>query len=289
MAIRRKSSGVPRGRAPAGANREYALGLARAIGGAVIFGLPLLMTMEMWSLGFSSHPFRLLTFLILNFFILVGLSRFGGFERTYGLADDVLDAFAAYGVGIVTSAAVLFLFGVLEAGMAPDELIGKIAVQSVPGSFGAMLARKQLSGGESEPDEEHALRTAGYGGQLFLMAAGALFLAFNVAPTEEMVLIGLLMSPWHSIALVIVSLLLLDVLVHGLGFAGQEPVAEGTSYRWNFISYSVVGYGIALVVSLYILWTFGRTDGLAPSQIAGTATVLAFPAAIGAAIARLVV
>lgn len=270
-------------------NRDYALGLARAFGGAVIFGLPLLMTMEMWSLGSSSHPFRLMIFLVLNFFILVWLSRFGGFERTYSLGEDVLDAFAAYGVGIVASAVALSLFGVLQAGMSLDEMIGMVAVQSVPGSFGAMLARKQLTGGKSEPDEEHALRTAGYGGQLFLMLAGALFLAFNVAPTEEMVLIGFLMSPWHSIVLVIVSLLLLDALVHGLGFAGQKPVAEGTSYRWNFISYSVVGYGIALIVSLYVLWTFGRTDGAALSQIAGTATVLAFPAAIGAAIARLVV
>jgi putative integral membrane protein (TIGR02587 family) len=280
---------ISRQRVAAGANRDYALGLARAFGGAVIFGLPLLMTMEMWSLGFSSHPLRLLIFLAVNFFILVGLSRFGGFERTYGLSEDVLDAFAAYGVGILASAAILFLFGVLEPGMALDELVGKIAVQSVPGSFGAMLARKQLGGGESEPDEQHALRSAGYGGQLFLMLAGALFLAFNVAPTEEMVLIGFLMSPWHSIALVLVSLLLLDVLVHALGVAGQKAVAEGDSYRRNFITYSVVGYGIALIVSLYVLWTFGRTDGATLSEVAGMAVVLAFPGAIGAAIARLVV
>ncbi|HYI64073.1 MAG TPA: TIGR02587 family membrane protein [Allosphingosinicella sp.] len=276
-------------RAPAGANRRYAVGLARALAGAIIFGLPLLMTMEMWALGFSTHPLRLLLFLALNFFILVGLSRFGGFERTYGLGEDVLDAFAAYGVGVVASVAVLSLFGVLGAGMPLDELIGKVAIQSVPGSFGAMLARKQLTGGESEPDEAHALRSEGYGGQLFLMLAGALFLAFNVAPTEEMALIGFLMSPWHGIALVVVSLLLLDALAHGLGFAGQKPVAEGVSYKGNFMRYSVVGYGIALIVSFYVLWTFGQTDGASPSQVAGTVTVLAFPAAIGAAIARLVV
>ena len=32
-------------------NRDYACGLARALAGAILFGLPLLMTMEMWSLG----------------------------------------------------------------------------------------------------------------------------------------------------------------------------------------------------------------------------------------------
>jgi Putative integral membrane protein (DUF2391). len=36
---------------PVTSDRDYAIGLARAFGGTVIFGLPLLMTMEMWSLG----------------------------------------------------------------------------------------------------------------------------------------------------------------------------------------------------------------------------------------------
>ncbi len=32
-------------------NKAYAVGLARAFGGAVIFAFPLMMTLEMWSLG----------------------------------------------------------------------------------------------------------------------------------------------------------------------------------------------------------------------------------------------
>ena len=275
--------------APSTPNREYALGLARAFGGAIIFGLPLLMTMEMWFLGFYAHPGRLLLFLVLNFFTLVGLSRFGGFERTASVGEDVLDALAAYGVGILASSAVLALFGLLGAGMPLDELVGKVAIQSVPASFGAMIARKQLTGGESEEDEEHAARSAGYGGQLFLMMAGALFLAFNVAPTEEMILIGFKMSPWHSLFLVLASLLMLHVLVFAIGFAGQEKAPEGYGQRRSFLAFTIPGYGIAIVVSLYVLWTFGRTDGGELSEIAGTVVVLGFPAAIGAAIARLVV
>jgi len=277
------------GRAPPGPNRDYALGLARAFAGAVIFGLPLLMTMEMWSLGFHIDPARLLGFVIVNFAILVGLSRFGGFEPTLTLIEDVLDALAAYGVGIVAAAAILTLFGILWIGMPLDELAGKLAVQSVPASFGAMLARKQLSGGDSEKDEAHALRSEGYAGQLFLMVAGSLFLAFNIAPTEEIVLIAHVMTPWHELALVGVSVLLLHALVYGLGFAGQEEVPEGAGLRWSFAIYSIAGYGIALIVSLYVLWTFGRTDGAALGTIAASVLVLGFPAAIGAAIARLVV
>ena len=275
-----------------GANRDYALGLARAFGGAIIFGLPLLMTMEMWFLGFYAHPARMLLFLLLNLVMLVGLSRFGGFERTSSLAEDVLDALAAYGVGILASAVILFLFGVLSPAMPVDEISGKVAIQSVPASFGAMLARKQFTAGPGDEDavlEDQAVKRAGYGGELFLMMAGALFLAFNMAPTEEMILIGYQMSPWHSLALILASLLLLHVLVFAVGFAGQEQAPEGYGLSRTLLAFTIPGYGIALLVSLYVLWTFGRTDGEEMSQIAAAVTVLGFPAALGAAIARLVV
>ena len=275
-------------RAATDPNRAYAMGVARAFAGAIIFGLPLLMTMEMWFLGAALHPGRLLVFLAVNFFILVGLSRFGGFERTDSLGEDVMDAFAACGVGIIGSAAVLWLLAIISPAMATDEIAGKIAIQSVPMSFGAMLARKQLGGGEAEEaDEERALRSAGYGGQLFLMAAGALFLSFNLAPTEEMFLIAYMMSTWQLLALVLVSLALLHLFVYRVGFAGQKE--QGAGNVRTFLAYTIPGYGIALTVGLYVLWTFGRVDGTALDQVAATMAVIAFPGALGAAIARLVV
>lgn len=273
-------------------NRKYAIGLARAFGGAIIFGLPNLMTMEMWFLGFYLDRPRLILFLLVNFAILVGLSRLSGFEETASMKEDLLDAFAAYGVGVVASVATLAVFGILLPGMAASEIVGKIAVQSVPASFGAIIARQQMRGKTDEEKEEEqdvAERRSGYHWQLFLMVAGALFLAFNLAPTEEMILIGFKMSPWHGIALVLASLLVLHAFVYGVGFAGQEQAPEGSGFGRLFLSYTIAGYGIALIVSLYVLWTFGRMDGAALVQIASMTAVLAFPAAIGAAIARLVV
>lgn len=270
-------------------NRAYAIGIARAFGGAVIFGLPLLMTMEMWSLGVTTHPLRLLLFLLLNLCILIALSRFGGFEHTHSLPEDLLDALAAYAVGIIAAAAVLGLFGLVRLDTPINELVGMVAVQSVPASFGAMLARKQLSADQSEEDEDQEARADGYGGQLFLMLAGALFLAFNMASTEEIRLIGFKMSPWHSLALLAASILVLHALVYAVGLAGQKE--QSKSYRSGrlFLAFTVPGYGIAAIVSLYILWTFGSIDGASLETMAGSMVVLGFPAAVGAAIARLVV
>ena len=270
-------------------NRGYAAGLARAFGGAILFGIPLLMTMEMWSIGLYVHPLRLLLFIAVNFLILVFLSRFGGFERTATLIEDVLDALAAYAVGIVTSAAILALFALVSLDMPLDELVGMIAIQCVPASFGAMIARKQLSGGDNEDDAEQAARSAGYGGQLFLMMAGALFFAFNVAPTEEIILIGFKMTAAHTLVMMLASLLLLHLLVFAIGFPGQETEPEDDSLIRRVLVYTIPGYAIALLVSLYVLWTFGRIDGSAIATIAGSVVVLGFPSAVGAAIARLVV
>jgi putative integral membrane protein (TIGR02587 family) len=270
-------------------NKDYAIGLGRAFGGAVLFAIPLLMTMEMWWLGFSMGRGRLLLFMALNFVILIGLSYFAGFEKTFSWKEDVMDALAAFGVGVVTSALMLALLAVITLDMTWNEIIGKIALQSVPASIGAILGSKQLGAEQDIQAEEDRKQEAGYGGELFLMMAGALFLAFNVAPTEEMILIAFQMSPLHALALGGFSIFLLHVFVYAVGFSGQESRPEGGTFLSTFLHFTVAGYGIALLVSLYVLWTFGRTEGVAPAEIANMVVVLGFPAALGAATARLVI
>src|SRR5215211_3800462 len=270
-------------------NKDYAIGLGRAFGGAVIFAIPLLMTMEMWWLGFSMVPGRLLLIMSINFSILIGLSYFAGFERTFSWKEDAMDAFAAFGVGILTSAAMLALLAVITFDMTWSEIVGKVALQSVPASIGAMLGRKQLGGGQDTQAEEERKAEAGYGGELFLMLAGALFMAFNVAPTEEMILIAYQMSPWHTLALGVLSIILLHVLVYTVGFSGQESRPEGGTFLSTFFHFTLAGYGIALLISFYVLWTFGRTEDVAPTEIASMVVVLGFPASLGAATARLVI
>lgn len=270
-------------------NREYAVGLARAVAGAILFGLPLLMTMEMWSLGVTTHPVRLLLFLFFNFCVLVVLSRFGGFEPTNNLAEDILDALAAYAVGIIVAVAVQALFGLFNFDTPVTELAGMVAVQAVPTSFGAILARKQLGAGDSQKDTEQQARAEGYPGKLFVMTAGSLFFAFNMAPTEEISLIGFKMTPWHTLGLLTVSMILLHFLVFMVGLSGRQGAPEGYGSLRLFLAFTVPGYSIALLVSLYVLWTFGSADGLSLEFLAANIVVLGFPAAIGAAIARLVV
>jgi putative integral membrane protein (TIGR02587 family) len=267
-------------------NRAFLIGLARAFAGALIFSLPMLMTMEMWWLGFSMDRWRLALLLLLTIPLLIGLSHYMGFEDTFGFKDDALDAFVALAVGFLAGAVSLVLFSVIESGMSMEEVIGKISIQAVPGSIGAMFAQSELGGNEKRQQEKR--RHAGFLGEIFIMAAGALFLAFNVAPTEEIMLIAHQMTPWHSIALVLMSLLIMHAFVYSLEFQGSRSIPEGISRRSIFLGYTITGYAVVLLMSAYILWTFGRTDDLAFAHTVSLLVVLGFPASVGAAAARLI-
>lgn len=261
--------------------RAYAVDLARAFAGALIFGAPLLMTMEMWRFGFLMSPVRQLAFLMASLPLLYGLSVYAGFSRNRGALPDLLDALAALAVGFLTAGAVLWLFGVLK----PDEGLAAVAGQTLllapPCAIGALVSRRQLDQDRpADSDPPHYL------GELFLMAAGALFLALNIAPTEEVVLIAALMDPARTLLLALVSLGLLHALVYAVGFAGEEASESGIE---AFAHYTLPGYALCLITGLFVLWLFGRTDGLAPGEAASLAVVLGFPASLGAAVARLLV
>ena len=274
---------VERGR-PAG--RGFLIGLARAFGGAILFALPLLMTMEMWALGVTMGEGRLALFLALMLPVLGGLAYYAGFEESFGLRDFVLHALIAYAVAFVAATVLLLLLGVLGIDSTAHEIVGKVALQAIPGSIGAMLARSQLGAQDEEQDEERRRDT--YGGALFLAAIGALFLAFNVAPTEEVVLIAQMMTGWHAVAIVIASLLLMHAFVYAVEFRGQRTIAREVSPWSEFLRLTVVAYALSLLICLYVLWSFGRADGLPFSELLIETVVLGFPAALGAAAARLI-
>lgn len=270
-------------------NRQFWRGLARAFGGAILFSLPLLMTMEMWWLGFYMDRMRLALFMVLMIPLLIGLDHYAGFRDTTSWAEDVMDGLVAYGVGIVSAVVVLTLINVLNLGMPLREWVGKVALQAIPASFGAVLATSQLGGERQQEHQEERRRAAGYGVEIFLMLAGALFLAFNVAPTEEMVLIAYRVTPWHTFVLALVSMAMMHAFVYAVEFHGSHVAPEGTSGWSLFLRFTAVGYALALLASAYVLWTFGRYDSGAYALYVTEAVVLGFPAALGAAAARLII
>ncbi|MGF0538566.1 TIGR02587 family membrane protein [Agrobacterium sp. ES01] len=274
-------------------DREFLIGIARAIGGALLFAIPMLLTSEMWYIGFYVGRGKLLLLLLLNIPLLVVLAHRLGFEKTRTWRQALRDATVAYGIGIFTSIVFLALFGLIKTGMPADEILGKIAIQAVSASIGAMLGRSQL-GGTSDNDDEDAEeedqpeRQTGYGIELFMMAVGSLFISFNVAPTEEVILVSYKMTYWHALAMILISLAIMHAFVYALSFQGGHELEPDTPQWHAFIRFTLPGYVVSTVISLYALWTFERLGGSAPLTIVMTVIVLNLPGALGAAAARLI-
>ncbi|MEP2775348.1 MAG: TIGR02587 family membrane protein [Luteolibacter sp.] len=268
---------------------EFYIVLSRAAGGSILFTTPMLMTMEMWSLGFYMDPLRLALMLALSMPLLAGLAYYSGFEKRLSLRGVIVDALVAYAVGVITSCIVLTLLATITWGMAPMEIIGKITLQAIPAGMGAVLASSQMAsdGDEQEVGQTDEMRS--YWGELFLMVSGALYFAFNMAPTEEMVVIAHAMTAWHTILLVLLSIGIMHAFVYHLEFHGQKNRPESHTWWAAFSRFTVTGYVLALGVSLFCMWSFGRNDGNDIYMTLSQVIVLGFPASIGAAAARLII
>lgn len=281
-------------------HRRFLTGLARGLAGALLFALPMFLTMEMWELGFYIDRSRLFLLLLVNIPLLVLLARRIGFERTTTLREAIRDASIAYFLGMISSGLILWAIGVLRWDQSPGEIVGTIAIQSVPASIGALLGRSQLGGpevGDEEREDDNGREDSGrddrgvetsYAGELFMMAVGALFLCLNVAPTEEMILLSFKMTPWHAIAVILASIALMHGFVYALSFMGGHDLEAGTPGWHALVRFTLPGYLVALAISLYCLWTFHRLDDVATTQAMVTVVVLSLPGAIGAAAARLI-
>lgn len=272
-------------------DENFLKGLSRAFAGAVIFSIPILMTMEMWSLGFTISPYRLIIYILLSIPLLVGLSYFVGFKDTENIADDIIDAFVGYAVGFVASAVFLYIFGLIDSSMSYYEIIGKITLQSVTAAIGALYAQSELGNIDKDIEENLGENNdrLNYWGELFLMFIGAILLAMSPAATEEIYLIAFKMSDSQIILLAIGSLIMMHAFVYTVGFKGEEATNEESSFWIIFVRFTMVGYAIALLMSLYLLWTFGSLDGMGIKEIIKVTIVLGFPAALGAAASRVLI
>lgn len=260
---------------------ELMRGLGRAFGGAVLFALPIFMTMEVWALALSIPNHRVGLLVAVTVATAFVLARYLGIRDTPPRWRDAgVDAAIALFVGFLAATVVLSLLSVIEPTLRWRDAVSVVAVQALPATIGAALARAQLAEARRPARHERS-----YLHEMFLMAAGAVVLAANIAPTEEVVLIAAKMSDEEALLLVGFEIALMHGFVYSVGFRGGSHDA---GFWAPFTRFTLVGYAIALLVSGYVLWSLGRFDGTGLLPIVVQTVVLALPASIGAAAARLI-
>ena len=95
-----------------------------------------------------------------------------------------------------------------------------------------------------------------------MMLVGALFLSLNIAPTEEAVQVAWTMTPLHGLGLLVLTIAV-DARLRLRARHRRRPRVPWWSLLLRF---TLVGYALALAISLYVLWTFGRTDGVGAAR-----------------------
>jgi putative integral membrane protein (TIGR02587 family) len=261
---------------------------ARGVGGGLLFSLPLFYTMEMWAIGLTASPGRLAALVGGTFALLVAYNRVAGIHGTHRLRDDLLESVEEMGLGLAVAAVLLAALGRFPADGLSPGVLGVLTLQAMVAAVGVSVGTAQLGqapddneADDAGDDKEDAVPRTVIG-EVVVALCGAVLVAANVAPTEEIVLLGAELTPAHLAALIALSLAVGGGLLYVSAFRGSERVAGA---GLGPLRGTVVTYAVALVASAALMWVFGHVEAGAGSL--GALVVLSFPAMLGASAGRL--
>ena len=268
----------------------------RGVAGGLLFSLPLLYTMEMWWAGLSVGPGALLLYVGLTLVLLLGYNRYAGMRRDASWVEVGIDSIEEMGIGLVLAALVLYLLGRITGDMPASEVLGKIIVESMSVAVGISIGTAQL-GGESKdtgasdglhPGKSEDSKHPDHVAQVVLAFCGAVLFAANVAPTEEIVIIGIETSTWKLLGLVALSLMVGATILFYSDFVGSSHFVRRDGLFW-FAGDMMMSYSAALLAAGLMLWFFHGFEGVPPRVAVSQLVVLAFPASLGASAGRLLI
>jgi len=265
--------------------REYGRGIA----GGLMFSLPLLYTMEVWWTGFILHPGRILLYILGTFILLILYNRFAGLRRDASIAEVLIDSVEEMGIGLLLSAAILWITGRIDAGMNLSEISGKIAMEAMTVAVGVSVGTAQL-GADDEGDEglsgDDGRESGAYLPQTAIALCGAVLFAATVAPTEEIQVIAMESHPGNVLLLALSSVVLGGLVLHFAEIHGsRRHVARDTFFM--SARGVITTYAVAMVAGAACLFFFGQFDGQPLEMMLAQTVVIGVPAVLGASAGRL--
>lgn len=276
--------------------------LVTGISGGFLFGIPLMYTMEVWWIGSYTKPPLMLVVLAVTFLVIFLLNQTDGFRKnsSNSLMQIVMESVEALAIGLISAAAMLFLLQEVTGETPLDESLGKIIFEAVPFSLGVALARTLLSGGNQEESEEEQPQLSGSQrkkqrhqatlADIGATAIGALFIAFNISPTDEIsMLAAVATAPW-LLAIIAASLVISYGIVFVADFTTQQKRLQQEGLFHHPLVETVMSYLVSLILAAFMLWFFHRLSFADPWQNWLSYTILlGLPATVGGAAGRLAV
>jgi putative integral membrane protein (TIGR02587 family) len=275
--------------------------IVRGICGGCLFGVPLIYTMEVWWVGSLATPANLLAVIASTFILLFFVNRTEGFRKrsrskthSYETVAETIEAMA---IGLVCSAFLLLVLQELTIETALSENIGKIVYESVPFSIGVCLSNQLLgdtrkaqsnndkSGSSQNEDALNATLS-----DLGVTLIGAIVIAFNIAPTDEIPMLAAATSEFWLLVLIATSLLVSYAIVFESGFSNQKKRREQKGIFQRPISETMACYIVSLGAAALMLLFFQKLS-LSDSLMTWLeyTLLLGLPATIGGAAGRLAI
>lgn len=287
--------------------REELDDLVRGLCGGFLFGIPVLYTMEVWWIGSSVTPPRLLAIVLSTLFVTYLLSSTSGFRKSQSgnLRESFGDAVEAIALGTICAIFMLVILRQVTLETQLNEAVGKVILESVPFALGVALSNQFLSDSDeaSGSKRKQPSKTAQKIDSFFpennlnetitdisATLLGAIVIAFSIAPTDEVTtLVAAVHGPW-LLAVVVVSLLLSYSIVFQANFTRQGQRQKQEGLFQGPLSETVFSYLLSLMMSGLMLGFFQKIDPAGPLEIAfRQVLILGLPATIGGAAGRLVI
>lgn len=267
--------------------------LVRGACGGFLFGIPLLYTMEMWWIGSAAEPRLLLLALVITFSVVFLLNRTEGFRKTQSVhwTSALFDSIEAIAIGLLCAGLMLIILREITLTTQIQEALGKVVYSGVPFALGVTVANQYLGSEDGharrEDPKDNLNETISDIGATLI---GAIFIAFNIAPTEEVPMLATAISgPW-LIVMIGVSLLISYSIVFQASFANQPKRRRQRGLFQTPLNETVVSYLIALIAAGLMLGFFKQIEIGDPLAVWLSQTlVLGLPASVGGAAGRLVI
>lgn len=268
--------------------------------GGFLFGVPLLYTMEVWFIGSYVRSSILLTIMAITFLIILSINRIEGFrpQESETLPGAIAETLETMAIGVVCALIMLIILKRIDFQTSLTEGLGKVVFEGVPFSLGVAFSRSLLTqDGEADNGREKKPRSDNRSGYLRDTVAdfsatliGALFIAFSIAPTDEITVLSASASASWLLIIVAASLLISYGIVFASTISNYEQRRQQQGLFQSPQSETIISYLISLITGMLMLWFFQKISVDDSWYIwLRYSIILGLPASIGGAAGRLAV
>lgn len=262
--------------------------LARGTCSGILFAIPAIYTMELWWLAFDMPAWKLVALLALTWLACVGLIHEGGMtEDRASWPRSLGAAFEALAMGLLVGAGSVLLLGLAD-GQAAAVWLKMVALLSAPVAVGYAVAASLLG-----RDDEAPKRPAPGGPfwrlrDLGLVAAGCLFVGLSIAPIEETLLVGPMLSPGRAAVVVLVAWAYAATISYVAGVQGRRGRSPEHDHAppWS-AAFNILAVGLLTSAAMTYFLGFGDGDRSWGEWLM-LVVALALPGTVGGAAGRLI-